>query len=131
MKTLVALIAALALTGAASSSLHAQGARKDPPSVAGKWTMAVDSPHGATPMGLALTQDGKKVSGTFSSPHGDLAVAGDFTDGTLTLSTTSTDAEAPQVSFTATLTEKGSLTGYLSSQMGDMKWTAERIKDQR
>ncbi len=45
-------------------------------------------PHGDTAMGLALEQNGKKVSGTFATPHGDdLQVVGEFAEGTLTLAT--------------------------------------------
>jgi hypothetical protein len=31
--------------------------------------------------------------------------------------------------FSATLRDDGTLSGYLSSEMGDMKWTAERVPD--
>jgi hypothetical protein len=131
MIRLTAFTAAIALAAGVSASLHAQDEKKSAPSVAGTWTMSVDSPHGATAMGLVLSQNGKKVTGTFASPHGDTPVAGEFVDKTLTLATTSTGSEAPQVTFTAKLTEKASLAGYLSSQMGDMTWTAERIKDKQ
>jgi hypothetical protein len=94
--------------------------------VAGKWTMTVDAgPHGATAMALTLKQDGTKVSGTFASPHGDMPVDGEFVDGVLKLSTNGGNADS-QITFEATLKD-GKLSGYLSSQMGDMKWTAERV----
>lgn len=99
------------------------------PDVSGKWTLALEGPavHGVTTMGLALEQKGTEVSGTFASPHGDMHVEGEFADGTLSLSTT--DAEGDQqISFTAKLKEDGSLAGFMSSQMGDMKWTATRVK---
>jgi hypothetical protein len=97
------------------------------PGVAGKWTMTVDAgPHGATAMGLTLKQEGTKVSGTFASPHGDMPVDGEFVDGVLKLSTNGGNADS-QITFEATLKD-GKLSGYLSSQMGDMKWTAERVK---
>jgi hypothetical protein len=99
--------------------------------VAGRWTMSVDAgPHGTMTMGLVLEQKGKRVTGTFSSPHGDVGVEGEFTDGTLTLTTTATDGhEAMHVTFNARLQETGTLSGYLSSEMGDMKWTADRMKE--
>jgi hypothetical protein len=76
-------------------------------------------------MGLSLEQNGRKVAGTFASPHGDMPVEGEFVDGALTLSTVSRDRDAEPITFRATL--KGeTLSGYLSSAMGDMTWTAAR-----
>jgi hypothetical protein len=84
------------------------------------------SPHGDVTMGLELTQEGKKVSGTFATPHGDdLQVAGEFGEGTLTLATTS--GGESKITMTAKMKEDGTLDGYLSSQMGDMTWTARRV----
>jgi hypothetical protein len=114
----------------ATGSLHAQRDRKSPgPSVAGRWTMSVDAgAHGTTSMGLVLEQEGQKVTGTFLSPHGETPVQGKFVDGTLELATTSKGDDAPQITFSATLKEDGTLAGYLSSQRGDLTWTAERVK---
>ena len=123
MKTaFIGLIVAIA-TGAAG--LHVRPATVEP-SVAGKWKMAVDSPHGAMDMGMTLSQDGSKVTGTFASPHGDMTVQGEFTDGTLKLSTTSQEAA---ITFNAKLKDDDTLAGYLSSSMGDMKFTAKRVVD--
>ena len=99
------------------------------PSVAGRWTMTVTgSPHGDVTMGLTLTQDASKVSGTFSSPHGDMNVAGDFADGRLKIATTGGN-EDERIYLDARLTADGTLSGIISSPMGDMKWTATRAKD--
>ena len=101
--------------------------QKSAASVTGRWSLSVKgSPHGDVTMGLELTQEGKKVSGTFATPHGDdLQVAGEFAEGTLTLATTS--GGESKISMTAKLKEDGTLDGYLSSQMGDMTWTARRV----
>ena len=80
-------------------------------------------PHGDMTMNLELAQEGKKVTGTFTTPHGDLPVEGELVDATLTIATKGGDT---QVSLTAKLKENGTLEGYLSSQMGDMTWTASR-----
>lgn len=99
-------------------------------SIAGRWTMAVaGSPHGDVTMGLTLSQDGGKVSGTFSSPHGDMNVAGEFADGQLKIATTG-DREDERIYLEAKLNADGTLSGSISSPMGDMKWTATRAKDQ-
>ena len=122
MKTLVVMaMTALALTA---------GARAAAPTVTGTWAVAVEGPHGASTMSLVLTQDAKKVTGTFVSGHGpDLALAGEFTDGTLKLE--SADGGDSKVIFNAKLKDDGTLAGYVSGPMGDMKWTAERVKDKK
>jgi opacity protein-like surface antigen len=100
------------------------------PAVTGTWTMTVlGSPHGDMTMGLTLEQKGTKVTGTLASPHGDMAVAGEFTDGTLNVATAGGDDE--KITLNAKLKEDGTLAGYLSSPMGDMKWTAVRSEDKK
>jgi hypothetical protein len=122
----VVFAAALALSPAA-----AQDQRASPPTVTGKWTMTVDSgPHGTMTMGLVLEQQGTKVTGTFASPHGDMPVEGEFVDDVLKLATTVENVDS-QITFQARLIDDGVLSGYLSSQIGDMKWTAERVKERQ
>jgi hypothetical protein len=79
-------------------------------------------------MGLVLEQQGSKVTGTFASPHGDMPVEGEFIDGVLKLATTAQNADS-QITFEARLKEERVLSGYLSSQIGDMRWMAERVKE--
>lgn len=137
----VALLTAIALSGvlhieearagearAANSFQEKKGGPKAAPSVAGRWTMFVKGgPHGDMTMNLELAQEGKKVSGTFATPHGNLPVEGEFVDATLTIATAA-GGDTP-ISLTAKLKEGGTLEGYLSSQMGDMTWTASRSSD--
>jgi hypothetical protein len=127
-RVLTALAIIVGVTGALSAPLGAQHEKHGTAGVAGKWTMNVEgSPHGATTMGLTLKQDGQTVTGTFASPHGDMPVKGEFVDGTLTLSTVPNDDAA--ITFKARLKEDGSLSGYVSSSMGDMTWTATRTQE--
>lgn len=120
---MLAILVAAAMAAASAASAAA-------PSVAGVWSMAVQgSPHGDVAMGLTLEQDGTKVTGTFNSPHGDMAVAGEFVNGELKIATTGSDDE--RIVFSARLKEDGTLAGYVSSQMGDMKWTAKRTEDKK
>jgi hypothetical protein len=117
--------AALALTTPAVQAQHAGHEA----SAAGRWILTVEgSPHGTTTMGLTLEQKGTEITGTFASPHGDIPVNGEFADRTLTLATV-VRGDAPDVKFTAKLVEDDTLSGYLSSAMGDMTWTAARAKD--
>ncbi len=94
--------------------------------VAGRWTAFVKgSPHGDITMGLDLAQEGKKVTGTLATPHGDnLQVEGEFVGGMLTLATPG--GGDAHITMKAKLKDDGTLDGYLSSQMGDMTWTAKR-----
>jgi hypothetical protein len=119
------LVAASA--GVAATPQDGKTEQKSATNVTGRWSMSVKgSPHGDVTMGLELTQEGKKVSGMFATPHGDdLQVAGEFGEGTLTLATTS--GGESKITMTAKMKEDGTLDGYLSSQMGDMTWTARRV----
>ena len=100
--------------------------RKVEEGVAGRWTAFVKgSPHGDVTMGLDLSQEGKKVTGTLATPHGDkLQVDGEFVGGTLTLATPG--GGDSHITMKAKLKDDSTLDGYLSSQMGDMTWTAKR-----
>jgi hypothetical protein len=110
---------------------HAQAAKAhEQAQVSGRWVLAIKGgPHGDTTMGLTLKQEGSKVTGTFASPHGDVPVTGEFADHALELATVVRSADDPSVTFKAKLKDDGTLAGYLSSQMGDMSFTAERAKD--
>ena len=123
----LAAVLTMAVPADGGRAVHAQDkkAEKTGPTIAGQWTLNVKSPHGDVTMRLDLTQQGKKVTGTLATPHGDdLPVEGEFTEGTLTLATPgSSDA---RITMTAKLTVNETLDGYLSSQMGDMTWTARR-----
>jgi opacity protein-like surface antigen len=125
---LTILASVLALVTAAVPSAHTNTTAA---SVAGKWNMSVDGgPHGNMTMGLTLKQENTHVSGTFASPHGDLAVDGEFAGGTLKLSTTEANASL-HVTFEAKLKDDDTLDGFLSSEAGDMRWTAQRVKDKQ
>ena len=113
---------------AALSILAAAVTLSAAPSVTGTWTMTVEgTPHGTMTAGLTLKQDGKSVTGTFSSGHApDMTVSGEFADGTLKVETAG--GADDKFLFTAKLKEDGTLAGTLSSPMGDMKWTASRAE---
>jgi hypothetical protein len=113
MKILLAMIAAALVTLSGAT-------------VAGTWSMSVDSPHGNMKTSLTLKQEGTKVTGMFRSQMPDMAVEGTFENGTLKIATSDT-AEYKLV-FSAKLKDDGTLSGYLSSEMGDMNWTAERVQ---
>jgi hypothetical protein len=98
--------------------------------VTGTWTMNVEGgPHGNATMGLVLKQEGTKVTGTFSSGHSaDMEVAGQFKDGQLDVET---EGGESRIIFSAKLKADGTLSGSISSEMGDMKWTASRQTEKK
>ena len=114
-------VMAIAVTGAIATAAAA-------PSLTGNWTMKVEGgPHGDATMGLTLKQDGTKVTGTFASGHtADMAVTGEFVNGELKIETTAGDADT-KILFNGKLKADGTLAGTISSQMGDMTWTATRV----
>jgi len=118
-----ALIVMTAATGAAQKR---SSAVRD---VTGTWTMSVEAPppHGNMQASMTLTQDGTKVTGRFEPGHGgEFSVNGDFADGTLRLTMSGQDGQ--ETTFTAKARDDGTLAGYVSGPMGDMKWTAERVE---
>ena len=119
----VSLVLALAVALPVALSAQAQPA-KPPASVAGKWTMTMETPHGKMTAGFELQVDGKKVTGTFVTDHTDkVALTGEFTDGKLTFKTTGGD-----LTFTATMKDADTLNGVLSSERGDLAGVATRVK---
>jgi hypothetical protein len=114
INTLLGALCALAITVA-------------PATVAGTWTMHVEGgPHGDATMAMTLTQNGTKVTGTFASGHtADMAVEGEFVNGEFKIQTTAQNDDG-KILFSARLRDDGTLAGYISSPMGDMKWTAAR-----
>ena len=126
MAVALALVVPARTLPAAHAFQDKKADKQSAPGVAGRWTMSVKGgPHGDTPMGLTLEQNGKKVSGVLATPHGDdLQMEGEFAAGTLTLATPG--GGESKIAMTAKLKDDGTLDGYLSSQMGDMTWTARR-----
>ena len=121
-QALTAIVAVLALTAIAAAAT----------SVTGTWTMKVEgSPHGDATMGLTLTQDGTKVTGTFATGHtADMAVSGEFANGELKLETAA-GSHDHRIILNAKLRADGTLAGFISSPMGDMKWTASRAQEEK
>ena len=98
------------------------------PSAAGKWTISAETPHGAMDFQLALKQDGSKLTGTFTSQGGDIPVAGEAVNGVLTFKMTQDPEGFPALAFRAKIKDDGTMTGTMSSDSGDMAFTAKRAK---
>ena len=116
MKSLFVAVALLSL---------ALGAQTKPePGVAGKWTLeSPDSPHGPMTFTLVMQQNGKAVTASLTTPHGDLKLTGEFDGSRLTLKTAEGAADA--VALSATLKD-GTLRGHVSNERGDVTWVGKR-----
>ena len=128
MKMTRALMSVGAVVMLAAVTMAAQ-AGQAAPDLSGKWTMKVSGgPHGDAAMSLVLKQDGEKVAATFNPGHdGDIPMSGTFVKGSLTLKSPAND-EGAVITMKGTLKADGSLSGFLSSAMGDMTWSAARDK---
>jgi hypothetical protein len=104
-----------------------QAARTEAASVAGKWSMALDTPHGKMTIPVDIKVEGKKVTGTFSSEQtGPAPLAGEYVDGKLSFTV---DGAAGELKFIGKLKDKDTLVGDLSSHIGDLPCTATRVKE--
>jgi len=127
----VTCVVALVCLGAAVTGVSAQQdkGKSAPPSVAGKWTMSVQTDQGEITAGLVLNVDGRKVTGSFTSDHtGEAQLEGKLEDGALTFSIALHGDQTMEVSFTGKLKDDGTLAGRASGPMGDFTWTAARPK---
>jgi hypothetical protein len=102
------------------------------PDVTGTWNVAVsaDGPHGQMTATLTLAQDGQKVTGKLAAHGIEHALSGEFADGALALEATGVPADKA-ISLRARLQDDGTLSGYLSGPMGDVKWTASRRQERQ
>ena len=133
----VVAVVSLSIAGGISARAAAQTAPpaqekttpEKTPTVAGKWQIDTETPHGRLVLGLDLkvdAKDSKKITGTLSSDQmGDMPLAGDFTDGKLTFVIKSDEGE---LSFVAKFKDADTLAGILSSHMGDLACSATRVK---
>jgi hypothetical protein len=123
--------------GEGSGADHSAQDKKPAPkpaaaTLAGKWTVTIESDQGNVTSTMVLKQEGRNVTGTFSNPHGEgtLPVVGELADRALTLSVDAVvDHGEMHLAFKGAMKDDGSLAGTMTSAMGDSKWTAVRIKD--
>jgi hypothetical protein len=126
-------IALVALTLAGGISVRAavqeKKAPETAPTVAGKWQIDAETPHGRLVLAIDLkvdAKDSKKVTGTLSSDQmGDMLLTGDFVDGKLTFVIKTDEGD---LTFAAKFKDADTLAGILSSHMGDLACSATRVK---
>jgi hypothetical protein len=96
--------------------------------VTGKWaaTFVEVQVH----LEMDLTQSGSKVTGTGNSDHlGVMKIEGTFASGTLSLVATGfAQGQDVRLELSGKYKADGTFAGDMTSQMGQMTWTAERVK---
>jgi hypothetical protein len=117
---------------AALMTIVGLSAAQSTPNVTGTWTVTVaaQGSHGAITAELRLKQDGTTVSGTLVAHGAEHSLQGEFVKNTLRLKSTESDRDR-ELSLTATLKDDGTLDGYLSGPMGDVRWTAARATERK
>jgi hypothetical protein len=109
-----------------------QEPKKDLSKVAidGKWNMSLDGPQGPMSIVMTLKLDGTKVTGMLNSQMGDTPLEGQYADGVLNFGISfDGGGGAMQIAFAGKLTDENTLAGSLSGPMGDIPWTAARVKE--
>lgn len=126
MKRLLTVIGMVLLSAMVTMAAQAPAAPAD---LTGKWTMMVKGgPHGDAAMSLVLKQQGDKLTAAFNPGHdGDIPMTGTFAKGALVLESPAND-DGAKIVMKGSLKHDGTLSGFLSSQMGDMTWSASRDK---
>ena len=103
-------------------------------SLAGKWTIHVDTPAGARPFWIEMKvdpKDAKKVTGTIATMVSTDAIEGEVVAGQLTFWFSSVDpaGNTVRITFVGTVQKDKSLAGTLTFGQGSpMPWTATRDK---
>ena len=94
--------------------------------VAGSWDLAINGPEGPISAAAVLKQDGDKVSGTLTSPQGEVQVAGTMTGKTMALQFT---VPTPQGNLDIKVTAEvngSEMKGMLDFGMGQADFTGKR-----
>lgn len=120
--TIARLLAFAAAVALASSSLAAQAA------LAGKWTLDVDSPQGATKVSLVLNVEGDAVKGTIASEMGESAFTGTAKDGTVKFSFDMAGPQGPLTIMTTAAVTGDEMKGEMDYGMGVAPFVGRRAE---
>ena len=122
-----ASLAAAPQTPAAPPQAAAPAA--DMATVDGAWAMNVETPQGAMAVSLILKSEGKKITGTITSPQGDAPLEGEFADGKIAFAISIDSPEGSMaIGFAGAMKEDGTMAGTLTGPFGEAPWTASRVK---
>jgi len=121
MRKAFAILFIVAIMMMAAGSIYAKEK-----SVAGGWTVSVQEMS----LHLVLMQKGKNITGTLENPHGGLIpITGEFARGQIKFQgKTQGGSVEIELSATGSVKADGSLAGNLTSNVGNMEWSAVRSK---
>lgn len=128
-----ALSICAALFAVSTLAAQAQQAPPTPPAakpadaatIAGNWVISMDYGQGPTDIAAVFKLDGKKVTGSLTSPAGETPLEGEFVDGKLSFGI---DVQGMALSFTAKLKDADNMAGAMGGQMGEIPFVGKRVK---
>lgn len=128
-----ALSICAALFAVSTLAAQAQQAPPTPPAakpadaatIAGNWVISMDYGQGPTDIAAVFKLDGKKVTGSLTSPAGETPLEGEYVDGKLTFGI---DVQGMALSFTAKLKDADNMAGAMGGQMGEIPFVGKRVK---
>jgi len=94
--------------------------------VAGHWTLEVDSPQGLMKVGLVLTVDGEALKGTIASEMGESAFTGTVKDGAISFTFDMSGPQGPMTITTKGTVAGDDIKGELDYGMGVAPFTGKR-----
>lgn len=133
----VALFAVVAMVvGFSMQSVWASQAPQEPKkdlskvAIDGKWNMSLEGPQGPMSILMTLKLDGTKVTGSLNSQMGDTPLEGQYAEGVLNFGISfDGGGGSMQIAFAGKLTDENTMAGSLSGPMGDIPWSAVRVKE--
>ena len=114
------------------SPLQAQAKPAAPPTLTGKWTMAIEIQGTTATPSLELAQDGEKLKGTYTGRYGKFEVVGTLKGKAIHFSfTMNAEGTEVQMAFTGEVaTDFQSMKGTASmagAGEGDVAWSARKL----
>lgn len=97
-------------------------------SVAGRWTLEVDSPQGVMKVGLTLNVDGEALKGTIASEMGESAFTGSVKEGAISFSFDMSGPQGPMTITTKATITGDDMKGEMDYGMGVAPFTGKRTE---
>jgi len=96
--------------------------------VKGAWTLTLETPQGSVPLNLSFAKvEGENISGTLSSPQGDIAVAGTLKGAEINFAGSfEGNGRSLTITFTGKTTKDGMSGTADFGGMGTGNWSAKR-----
>jgi hypothetical protein len=130
MNTLkVAALMACAALAASCSSTPKSAPAAQLQSVAGTWTVAIQTPMGPRDSTLLLTQNGTQLAGTMQTPRGESAVVGVLHGNEIAFNMKlNAQGMDMTIDYAGTVTNDSMTGKVVLGQFGEGNWTAKRKK---